>query len=87
MKEMTKRIYEHLITKPKYNKLKIKLYVKKEEFDNKVIELNTERRVHNKQREVYESKIKEQEKEILELKEKIRTLKSKSRSNKNEKKS
>ena len=72
MKDWTRHIYEHLITKRKYNKLKIKLDVKTEEFDKKVVELNTERRIHNKQREVWENKIKEQEKTIMDLKEKLR---------------
>ncbi len=84
MKDLTRHIYEHLITKRKYNKLKIKLDVKTEEFDKKVVELNTERRIHNKQREVWENKIKEQEKTIMDLKEKLRNLRRRKR-DKNEK--
>lgn len=84
MKDFTRHIYEHLITKRKYNKLKIKLDVKTEEFDKKVVELNTERRIHNKQREVWENKIKEQEKTIIDLKEKLRNLRRRKR-DKNEK--
>ena len=37
MKEFGSRIYEHLITKRKYNKLQIKLDVKTEEYDKKVV--------------------------------------------------
>ena len=33
------RIFEHLITKEKYNTAKLKLDVKKEEYDEKVIQL------------------------------------------------
>lgn len=85
MKNFTTHVYEHLITKRKYNKLKIKLDVKAEELEKKIVELNTERRVHNKQREVWENKIKEQEQQILELKEKLRLLRKRKRDDKNEK--
>lgn len=87
MKDFTRHIYEHLITKRKYNKLKIKLDVKEEEYERKVIELNTERRIHNKQRDVWENKIKEQEEEIVNLKEKLREARRKIRGVKNEKES
>ena len=33
------RIFEHLITKEKYNTAKLKLDVKREEYDEKVIQL------------------------------------------------
>ena len=87
MKNFTSAFYEHMITKRKYNKLKIKLDVKTEEYEKKVIELNTERRIHNKQREVWENKIKDQEKQILELKEKIRNYKRRKKDDKDEKES
>ena len=77
MKEFGSRIYEHLITKRKYNKLQIKLDVKTEEYDKKVIELNQERRKNKIQQEVWERNLKEQEETIVELKKKLNTKKSK----------
>ena len=77
MKEFGSRIYEHLITKRKYNKLQIKLDVKTEEYDKKVIELNQERRKHKIQQEVWERNLKIQEETIVELKKKLNTKKSK----------
>lgn len=86
MKEFGSRIYEHLITKRKYNKLQIKLDVKTEEYDKKVIELNQERRKNKIQQEVWERNLKEQEETIVELKKKLNTKKSKKKeSGKNEK--
>lgn len=38
------RIFEHLITKEKYNTAKLKLDVKKEEYDEKVIQLKNLRK-------------------------------------------
>jgi uncharacterized coiled-coil DUF342 family protein len=65
--------------------LKIKLDVKSEEYEKKVVELNTERRIHNKQRDAWENKITEQEKEIIELKEKLRNLRRRKKEKENEK--
>lgn len=76
MKEFTRAIYEHLITKRKYNKLQVKLDVKTEEYEKKVNELNTERRVHTIQKNTWETKLTEQEREIIELKKEIKNLKS-----------
>lgn len=85
MKEFGSRIYEHLITKRKYNKLQIKLDVKTEEYDKKVIELNQERRKHKIQQDVWERNLKEQEETIVELKKKLNAKKSKKKeSDKNE---
>lgn len=63
-----KSIYEHLRTKKKYNTLKLKYEVAKEELEKKQVELNTERRIHLKQKEIWEKKLKEQEEEIIRLK-------------------
>lgn len=38
------RIFEHLITKEKYNTAKLKLDVKREEYDEKVIQLKNLRK-------------------------------------------
>ncbi len=63
-----KSIYEHLRTKKKYNTLKLKYEVAKEDLEKKQVELNTERRIHLKQKEIWEKKLKEQEEEIIRLK-------------------
>lgn len=74
---MKNRLYEHLITKHKYSKLKIRLDVLREELQNKSVELNTERQLYKKRKEVWEAKLKEQEEEIIDLKKKITDLKKK----------
>ena len=63
-----KSIYEHLITRRKYNTLKLKYEVLKEELENKTTELNTERRKHLKMKELWEKKLQDQEEEIIRLK-------------------
>lgn len=63
-----KSVYEHLKTKKKYNTLKLKYEVAREDLEKKQVELNTERRIHLKQRETWEQKLKEQEEEIIRLK-------------------
>ncbi len=68
MKKFIKSIYEHLKTKKKYNTLKLKYEVAREDLERKQVELNTERRIHLKQKETWENKLKEQEEEIIRLK-------------------
>ena len=70
-----KIIYEHLVTKKKYNTLELKYEVKCDELDHKVLELNTEKRLKQKKQELYDKKIKELTEENLELKNKITELK------------
>ena len=70
-----KIIYEHLVTKKKYNTLELKYEVKCDELDHKVLELNTEKRQKQKQQELYDKKIKELTEENLKLKNKITELK------------
>ena len=67
---MINRLYEHLITKRKYNKALLKIDVLRDELEKKSTELNVERRIHSKQKEVWEAKLKEQEEKIIELKKK-----------------
>ena len=62
-----KTIYEHLVTKKKYNTLKLKYEVVRDDLEKKQVELNTERRIHSKQKEIWEQKLKEQEEEIIKL--------------------
>lgn len=65
---ITKAIYEHLITKKKYNTLKLKYEVAREDLEKKQVELNTERRIRLKEKEIWEQKLKDQEEEIIKLK-------------------
>lgn len=68
MSRIFKHLYEHLATKKKYNTLKLKYDVAREDLEKKQVELSTERRIHLKQRETWEQKLKEQEEEIIKLK-------------------
>lgn len=54
------RIFEHLITKEKYNTAKLKLDVKREEYDEKVIQLKNLRKENAK----LKKKIKEMKKNV-----------------------
>lgn len=72
---MKEKIYEHLITKRKYNTLKLKYDVKCEELEHKVLELNTEKRVRVKQLNLFNERIQELIEENLKLKEQITKLK------------
>lgn len=72
---MKEKIYEHLITKRKYNTLKLKYDVKCEELEHKVLELNTEKRVRIKQLNLFNERIQELIEENLKLKEQITKLK------------
>ena len=54
------RIFEHLITKEKYNTAKLKLDVKREEYDEKVIQLKKLRKENAK----LKKKIKEMKKNV-----------------------
>lgn len=72
---MMNKIYEHLITKRKYNTLKLRYDVKCDELEHKILELNTERRVRVKQTELMNKRIQELIEENLKLKEQITKLK------------
>ena len=54
------RIFEHLITKEKYNTVKLKLDVKREEYDEKVIQLKHLRKENAR----LKKKIKEMKKNV-----------------------
>lgn len=68
---MKDKIYEHLITKKKYNTLKLKYDVKCEELERKVLEYNTEKRVRIKQQEIFNEKLKNLLETNLDLNEKL----------------
>ena len=68
MSDLSKAIYEHLITKRKYNKLKIKLEVAREEIQRLNVEIRVEKLKHQKKYEEWEKALKEQEEQIIKLK-------------------
>ena len=72
---MRKEILEHLKTRKKYNTLEIKYQAKCEELDDRVIQLNTEKRIKKKQQELFNERIEELTKEIMDLKEERAKLK------------
>ena len=63
-----KALWEHLKTRRKYNTLLLKYDVLRDEYEQKVNEMNIERRIHLKRQEIWEQKLKEQEEEIINLK-------------------
>lgn len=81
MSNLIKGIWEHLITKRKYNKLRIRLETKNEELEEKVIQMNTQKRIHDKQREIWEKTFEDQEERIIELKKEIKRLRLNKRNN------
>lgn len=74
--KMMKHLYEHLKTKKKYNTLELKYNVKCNELEEKIVELNTEKRVRKIEREKYEEQISKLTKEIIKLKQKVKKDKS-----------
>ena len=83
---MIDKIYEHLITKRKYNTLKLKYDVKCEELEHKILELNTEKRMRIKQQDLLNKRIQELLEENLKQKEEIIKVKKKLKGVQNEKK-
>ena len=59
----------------KYNTLEIKYQAKCEELDDRVIQLNTEKRIKKKQQELFNERVEELTKEIMDLKEERAKLK------------
>lgn len=68
MNKLVKAIYTHLITKPKYNSLKLKYDIKCEDLQKAQVELNTTRMIYKKKEEIWNKVLKEQEEEIIKLK-------------------
>lgn len=68
MKNLVNALYEHLITKKKYNKLLIQLEGFKEDLERKTLELNTNRKLLKKEKAIWDKILKEQEEEIIRLK-------------------
>lgn len=67
---MIKHVYEHLKTKKKYNTLELKYNVKCEELEEKIIELNTERRTRRIEKQKFEEQIAKLVEENIKLKQK-----------------
>lgn len=63
-----KAIFEHLITKKKYNTLKIKLDGARENIERLGVEKKTQKRIFEIKQTIWEQTLKEQEEEIIELK-------------------
>ena len=61
-------LYEHLITKKKYNTLQLKYDVKMDEFLRLEIRYNEMKKLYETRQEIWEQKLKEQEEEIIKLK-------------------
>ena len=67
---MMKHIYEHLKTKKKYNTLMLKYNVKCEELEEKIVELNAERRTRRIEKQKFEEQIAKLVEENIKLKQK-----------------
>ena len=67
---MMKYIFEHLKTRKKYNTLMIKYDVKCEELEQKIIELNTQKKINKIEREKFEKTIEELTQKIMQKKKK-----------------
>lgn len=65
-----KALYEHLITKKKYNTLLLKYEVARDDLEKKQVELNTQKRINLKEKEIWETRLKELEEELINLKKK-----------------
>ena len=63
-----KAIYEHLITKPKYNRKCLELEIAKEDKEKMREQRDTAKRVHQIQKQEWEKALIEQEQEIIKLK-------------------
>ena len=67
---MMKHVYEHLKTKKKYNTLELKYNVKCQELEEKIVELNTERRTRRIEKQKFEEQIAKLVEENIKLKQK-----------------
>lgn len=67
---MMKHIYEHLKTKKKYNTLELKYNIKCDELEEKIVELNTERRTRRIEKQKFEEQIAKLVEENIKLKQK-----------------
>lgn len=77
MKELLNRLYEHLVTKEKYNTLLIRFEGKQEEIENKIIEFNTQVNINKIEREKFGQAVEELTQKLVKEKQKYRELKEK----------
>ncbi len=61
-------LYEHLITKKKYNTLQLKYEVKMDEYQRLNVRYEEQRKLYEARKEIWEKTLKEQEEEIIKLK-------------------
>lgn len=66
---MKEKIYEHLITKGKYNTLKLNYDIKCNDYDRKVIELKVEQQQRKRETDIFDKKLQELLEENMKLKE------------------
>lgn len=70
MKNLLKGIWEHIITRKKYNKKCIEVEMLKEDIERLIIEKRQQKNTFELEKEVLELDIKELQKKIVELKKK-----------------
>lgn len=81
---MLKHIYEHLKTRKKYNTLLIKYEAKKDELEQKIIELNTQKNINKIEREKFAQALEQFINKDIQNKTKKIKNKNKKKENKNE---
>ena len=79
MSNLSKKMYEHLKTKKKYNKLELMYDVKNEELQEKIIELNEEKKINRMLRTKFETELNKYIEENIKLKEELKQLKKKNK--------
>lgn len=67
---LRKAIWEHLITKTKYNRVCLERDVARQERDEYKDQRDTNKSIYLKRKEIWEQTLKEQEEEIIRLKKK-----------------
>lgn len=72
---LKKNIYEHLKTRKKYNTLLLQKDILQEDYDKKVLELNTEKRLRQVEKTAYEEEIRKYVEKITKLMEENKKLK------------
>ena len=72
---ISKAIYEHLITKKKYNVKCIEAEALKEDIKKRDILMNEQKNIFNTKKAVWEETLKDQEEQIIKLKKQIKKLK------------
>lgn len=74
-----KAIYEHLITKPKYNKKCLEVDTLKEDIARLNIRMNEQKNIFDEQKTVWTEELRKQEEEIIKLKKKLSRTKEKTK--------